>query len=100
MKERRKSLLSNEKMVSYTGSSIGSTHKQHSHTMKTQKIILSPEETGWRRKDGSLVQVIKRGLAILGPQQLVVISNTHKENYFTIKRGQEGVGKKEALVKQ
>ena len=36
MKERRKSLLSNEKMVSYTGSSIGSTHKQHSHTMKTQ----------------------------------------------------------------
>ena len=38
MKERRKSLLSNEKMVSYTGSSIGSTHKQHSHTMKTQKI--------------------------------------------------------------
>ena len=97
MKERRKSLLSNEKMVSYTGSSIGSTHKQHSHTMKTQKIILSPEGG---RKDGSLVQVIKRGLAILGPQQLVVISNTHKENYFTIKRGQEGIGKKEALVKQ
>ena len=50
--------------------------------------------------EGSLVQVIKRGLAILGPQQLVVIDNTHKENYFTIKRGQEGVGKKEALVKQ
>ena len=37
--KRGQSLLSNEKMVSYTGSSIGSTHKQHSHTMKTQKII-------------------------------------------------------------
>ena len=33
----------------------------------------------------------------MGPQQLVVISNTHKENYFKIKRGQEGVGKKEAF---
>ena len=32
--------LTNEKMVSYTGSSTGSTHKQHSHTMQTQRIIL------------------------------------------------------------
>ena len=38
------------------------------------------------RKDGSLVQVIKRGLAILGPQQLVVISNTHTENYLKKER--------------
>ena len=38
--ERRKPWLTNEKMVSYTGSSTGSTHKQQSHTMKTQKIIL------------------------------------------------------------
>ena len=28
------------KMVSYTGSSTGSTHKQHSHTRQTQRIIL------------------------------------------------------------
>ena len=48
-------------------------------------------EIGWGRNQGSLVQVIKIGLAILGPQQLVVISNTHKENYFTITRGQEEV---------
>ena len=87
-------------MVSYTGSSIGSTHKQHSHTMKTQKIILRSRGDRMGRKDESLVQVIKRGLAILGPQQLVVISNTHKENYFMIRRGQEGIGKKEALVNQ
>ena len=38
------------------------------------------------RKDGSLVQVIKRGLAILGPQQLVVISNTHTENHLKKER--------------
>ena len=44
---------------------------------------------------------MKRWLAIQGPQQVVLISNTHTrntENYFKIKRGQEGVGKKEALV--
>ena len=39
-KERRKPWLSNEKMVSYTGSSTGSTHTQHSHTMQTQRMIL------------------------------------------------------------
>ena len=38
--ERRKPWLTNEKMVSYTGSSTGSNHKQHSHTMQTQRIIL------------------------------------------------------------
>ena len=48
---------------------------------------------------------MKRWLAILGPQQVVLISNTHThhkntENYFKIKREQEGVGKKEALVNQ
>ena len=43
---------------------------------------------------------MKRWLAILGPQQVVLISNTHTENDFKIKKGQEGVGKKEALVKQ
>ena len=43
---------------------------------------------------------MKRGLAIPGPQQLVLISNTHTENYFKIKIRQEGVRKKEALVKQ
>ena len=43
---------------------------------------------------------MKRCIAILGPQQVVLIGNTHIENYFKIKRGQEGVGKKEALVKQ
>ena len=46
---------------------------------------------------------MKRWIAILGPQQVVLISNTHTrntENYLKIKRGQEGVGKKEALVNQ
>ena len=46
---------------------------------------------------------MKRWLAILGPQQVVLIRNTHTrntENYFKIKRGQEGVGKKDALVNQ
>ena len=46
---------------------------------------------------------MKRWLAILGPEQVVLISNTHTrntENYFKIKWGQEGVGRKEALVKQ
>ena len=43
---------------------------------------------------------MKRWIAILGPQQVVLISNTHTEKYVKIKRGQEGVGKKEALVKQ
>ena len=38
-------------------------------------------------------------ICILGPQQVVLISNTHTDNYFKIKRGQEGVGKKEALFK-
>ena len=43
---------------------------------------------------------MKRWLAILGPQQVVLISNTHTpENYFKIKRGQDGVGKKEVLFK-
>ena len=56
MKERRKSLLSNEKMISYTVSSIGSTHKQHTHHENT-------------------------------------------ENYFKIKRRQDGVGKMEVLFK-
>ena len=39
---------------------------------KHRDLFLDQEETGWGRKDGTLVQVIKRGLAILGPQQLVV----------------------------
>ena len=43
---------------------------------------------------------MKRWLVILGPQQVVLIRNTHTERYFKIKRGQEGVEKKEALVKQ
>ena len=46
---------------------------------------------------------MKRWLAILGPQQVVLISNTHTsntENCFKIKRGQEGVGKIVAWVKQ
>ena len=46
---------------------------------------------------------MKRWIAILGPEQVILISNTHTrntENYFIIKRGQEGVGKKEALVNQ
>ena len=50
MKERRKSLLSNEKMVSYTGSSIGSTHKQHSQ----RELFYDQEGTGRGRKEGSL----------------------------------------------
>ena len=32
--------LTNEKMDSCSGSSTGSTHKQHSHTMQTQRTIL------------------------------------------------------------
>ena len=43
---------------------------------------------------------MKSWLAILGPQQVVLIRNTHTENYFEIKRGQEGVLKIVALVKQ
>ena len=48
---------------------------------------------------------MKRWIAILGPQQVVLISNTHtpgkhRDFYLKIKRGQEGVRKKEALVKQ
>ena len=43
---------------------------------------------------------MKGWLAILGPQQVILISNTHTENYFMIKRAQEGLGKKEALVNQ
>ena len=43
---------------------------------------------------------MKSWIAVLGPQQVVLISNTHTENYFKIKRGLEGLGKKEALVNQ
>ena len=48
---------------------------------------------------------MKRWIAILGPQQVVLISNTHtpgkhRDFYLKIKREQEGVRKKEALVKQ
>ena len=45
---------------------------------------------------------MKRWIAILDPQQVVLIRNTHTdlENDFKIKRGQVGVGKKEAFVKQ
>ena len=50
MKERRKSLLSNEKMVSYTGPSTGNTHKQHSH----RELFYDQEGTGRVRKKGSL----------------------------------------------
>ena len=38
---------------------------------------------------------MKRWIAILGPQQVVLISNTHAsntENYFKTKRRQDGVG--------
>ena len=81
-------------MVSYTGSSAGSTLKQHSHTMQTQSIILrSRGDRNGYRKDFSLGLAIKRGLAILGLQQVVLIRNTHTDNYFKTKRGQEGVGK-------
>ena len=77
---------------------ISNTHTHHKNT--ENYFLKDQEETGWGRKEGSLVQVIKRGLAILGPQQVVLISNTHTENYFKIKRGQEGLGKNEALVNQ
>ena len=43
---------------------------------------------------------MKRGLAIPGPQDLVLICNTHTDNYFKIKIRQEEERKKEALVKQ
>ena len=46
---------------------------------------------------------MKSWIAILGPEQVVLISNTHTrntENYFKIKMGQEGLGKNEALVNQ
>ena len=42
---------------------------------------------------------MKRWLAILGPQQVVLIRNTHAENYVKIKRGQ-WVGEIVAWVKQ
>ena len=75
---------------------ISNTHTPGKH----RKLFKDQEEIGWGRNQGSLVQVIKIGLAILGPQQVVLISNTHTDNYFKIKRGQEGVGKKEALVNE
>ena len=88
-------------MDSHTGPSTGSTHKQNSHTQNTENYFkIKRGQEARCRKEGSLVQVIKRGLAILGPQQVVLISNTHTENYFKIKRGQEGLGKNEALVNQ
>ena len=43
---------------------------------------------------------MKRWIAIQGPQQVVLKHNTHADNYFKIKRGQEGIGIKEALVNQ
>ena len=44
---------------------------------------------------------MKRWLAILGPQQVVLISNTHTqntENYFKIKRGQEAKCRKDGSL--
>ena len=35
---------------------------------------------------------MKRWIAILGPEQVVLIRNAHTENDFKISRGQEGVG--------
>ena len=48
---------------------------------------------------------MKRWIAILGPQQVVLISNTHThhkntENYFKIKRGQEARCRKEGSLVQ
>ena len=44
---------------------------------------------------------MKRWLAIQGPQQVVLISNTHTrntENYFKIKRGQEAKCRKDGSL--
>ena len=41
---------------------------------------------------------MKIWLAILGPQQVVLIRNTHTENYFKIKRGHAGSGRKDCSL--